>query len=518
MSDEEPLTRRAAREAEAAKGRRRAAPATPSTPSAAPTEVIGSLQDATPAKRAGLGAMIARHPNTWMFSALGVIFLLLGTGAVFAGVAVGSGDAVAAVVSETPTPEPPRNVPEEFAPASLLRTCSIDALIQDPRLLTFAGSVINVTTGEVLFDRSAEVGAPPASVLKVLTAAAALATIGPDFQLATRVYEGSTPGSIVLVGGGDPTISALPAGVESFYRGAPKMADLAAQAVAKWNETHAEDDPITSVILDATYWNPADKWDPTWERSEQTIGYHSEVTALMVDGDRANPQKGTSPRSTDPISRAGAAFVNALNLPNPVTMSTGSAIAGKPLLAEVKSQPIKILIGQMLLTSDNTLAEMIARVISKESGAGGTASSLATVIPGSLAGYGLEPVGVVVRDGSGLSANSAVAPLFVAQLMAKVYTGGQGLDVIKAGLPVAGQTGSLASRFGGENAVARGNVVAKTGWIKSSRTLAGWVHAADGSVLSFAFYALGPVQENATIALDTVTTGVYHCGNNLSNN
>lgn len=462
--------------------------------------------------------MIARHPNAWMFSALGVIFLLLGTGAVFAGVAVGSGDAVAAVTTETPTPEPPRNVPEEVAPASLLRTCSIDALTKDPRLLTFAGSVINVTTGEVLFDRSAEVGAPPASVLKVLTAAAALATIGPDFQLATRVYEGSTPGSIVLVGGGDPTISALPAGVESFYRGAPKMDDLATQAVAKWNETHAEDDPITSVILDATYWNPADKWDPTWERSEQTIGYHSEVTALMVDGDRANPQKGTSPRSTDPISRAGAAFVDALNLPNPVTMSTGSVIAGKPLLAEVKSQPIKILIGQMLLTSDNTLAEMIARVVSKESGAGGTASSLATVIPGSLAGYGLEPVGVVVRDGSGLSANSAVAPLFVAQLMAKVYTGGQGLDVIKAGLPVAGQTGSLASRFGGENAVARGNVVAKTGWIKSSRTLAGWVHAADGSVLSFAFYALGPVQENATIALDTVTTGVYHCGNNLSNN
>ena len=521
MTDEEPLTRRAAREAEAARGRRRAAP-TPASPPAgivpsAPTEVIGA-PTSTRAKRAGLGAIIARHPNAWMFTALGVIFLLLGSGAVFAGVAVGSGGAVAAIVSDTPTPDPTRNVPVEVAAASLLRTCSIDPLTKDPRLLTFAGSVLNVTTGEVLFDRSAGVAAPPASVLKVLTAAAALATIGPDFRLSTRVYEGSTPGSIVLVGGGDPTISALPAGVESFYRGAPKMDDLAAQTIAKWNETHGEDDPITSVILDATYWNPADKWDPTWERSEQTIGYHSEVTALMVDGDRANPQKGTSPRSTDPIGRAGAAFIDALGLDHPVEVSTGSALAGKPLLAEVKSQPIKILIGQMLLTSDNTLAEMIARVVSKESGAGGTAASLATVIPGSLATYGLEPVGVIVRDGSGLSADNAVAPLFVAQLMAKVYTGGQGLDVKKGGLPVAGQTGSLASRFSGENAAARGNVVAKTGWIKSSRTLAGWVHAADGSVLSFAFYALGPVQENATIALDTVTTGVYRCGNNLSNN
>ncbi len=529
MSDEEPLTRRAAREAAAAKGRRRAAspqpgPASPSGPPGSPalptarTEVIGGVAESAGAKRAGLGALIARHPNAWLFSALGVIFLLLGTGAVFAGIAVGSGDAVAAVSSETPEAEPPRNVPADVVPASLLRTCSIDALAQDPRLLTFAGSVINVTTGEVLFDRSAAVGAPPASVLKVLTSAAALATIGPDFQMATRVYEGSLPGSIVLVGGGDPTISALPAGVESFYRGAPKMSDLAAQTVAKWNETHEEDDPITSVILDATYWNPADKWDPTWERSEQTTGYQSEVTALMVDGDRANPQAGTSPRGTDPIGRAGAAFISALNLGHPVDVSTGSALAGKPLLAEVRSQPIKVLIGQMLLTSDNTLAEMIARVVSKESGAGGTAASLATVIPGSLAEYGLEPVGVVVRDGSGLSANTSVAPLFVAQLMAKVYTGGQGLDVIKAGLPVAGKTGSLANRFGGANAAARGKVVAKTGWINTSRTLAGWVDAADGSVLSFAFYALGPVKANAMEALDTVTTGVFHCGNNLSNN
>ncbi|HEY9499610.1 MAG TPA: D-alanyl-D-alanine carboxypeptidase, partial [Terrimesophilobacter sp.] len=77
---------------------------------------------------------------------------------------------------------------------------------------------------------------------------------------------------------------------------------------------------------------------------------------------------------------------------------------------------------------------------------------------------------------------------------------------------------SLASRFSGSNSVARGAVIAKTGWIKTSRTLAGIVHAADGTPLAFAFYALGPVRADATIALDTVTTGVYRCGNNLSNN
>lgn len=452
-----------------------------------------------------------------MFSALGVIFLLLGTAAVFSGVAFGSTAPVAAVKSETPTPIPAREVPLTPAVATALRTCSINALVKDPRLLTFEGSVINVTTGEVLFDRKADKPAPPASVLKVITATAALMTIGPDFRMSTRVFEGPTAGSIVLVGGGDPTLSALPPGVESVYKGAPKLADLAAQTKTAW-ETNHPGEPITSVILDASYWNPADKWDPTWQRSEQTIGYHSEVTALMVDGDRANPQKTTSPRSTDPIARAGHAFVAALNLANPVTITLGTATSGLPKLAEVKSQPIKTLIGQMLITSDNTLGEMIARVVSKEWGGGGSAASLSTIIPGTIANLGLDTTGVIIRDGSGLSAKNSVPPLLMAQLMAKVATGEQGLGVIKAALPVAGKTGTLAGRFSGPNAIARGNVTAKTGWINTSRTLSGWTKAQDGSVLSFAFYALGPVKASAMDALDTVTTGIFTCGNNLSNN
>lgn len=483
------------------------------------TEILGAAVPASASKRRGFGEIVAQHPNAWMFSALAVIFLLLGTGAVFAGVAVGSDEAVAVVVeSQTPTPEPPRPVPSGVAAATALRTCSITALTKDPRLLKFAGSVINASTGEVLFDRGATAAQPPASVLKVLTAAAALATIGPDFRMSTRVFEGAAPGSIVLVGGGDPTLSALPSGAESFYRGAPKMADLAAQTIAKWNETHAEDDPITSVVLDANYWNPSDNWDPSWERSEQTEGYHSEVTALMVDGDRANAQRSTSPRGTDPIGKAGQAFVNALGLGHPVDVTTGSAASGKPLLAEVKSQPISVLLPQMLLPSDNTLGEMIARVVSKETGAGGGSASLATVIPAALTRYGVDVTGLTIRDGSGLSANNLVPPLFVAQLMAKVLGGEQGLKVLYDALPVAGKSGSLASRFSGANSIARGAVIAKTGWIKTSRTLAGIVHAADGTPLAFAFYALGPVRADATIALDTVTTGAYTCGNNLSNN
>ena len=511
MTDEPPQSRRAAR-ASAAKAKAQRAPRNPDEPSTAdgPSNPDGS---------GGFGALVSRHPTAWMVSALAVIFMILGTGAVFAGVAVGSAEAQPGAVSTpTPTVVPPRPVPTELAPAAALRTCSISALATDPRLLTFAGSVINASTGEVLFDRSADVAASPASVLKVLTAAAAIATIGPDFQMATRVFQGSIPGSIVLVGRGDPTLSALPEGSQSVYKDAPKLADLAAQTKAKWNETHAADDPITSVILDSTYWNPADNWDSSWERSEQTEGYHSEVTALMVDGDRADPTRSTSPRSTDPIGRAGTAFVAALGLDHAVTQSTGSALSGATMLAEVKSQPIKVLLAQMLLPSDNTLAEMIARVISREANGGGTSASLGAIIPAALGTYGLDTTGVIIRDGSGLSALNLVSPTFIAQLMVKVLGGEGNLNLVRDSMPVAGKSGSLASRFSGANAIARGSVIAKTGWIKTARTLAGIVTAADGTPLTFAFYALGPVKADATIALDTITTGVYTCGNNLSNN
>ena len=175
------------------------------------------------------------------------------------------------------------------------------------------------------------------SVLKVLTASAAIAVLGADFQIPTRTFTGSTAGTIVLVGYGDPTLSAMPAGTESVYTGAPKLSTLAASTLATYASTNPGQE-ITQVVLDASYWNPSDKWDASWKRSEQTIGYHSEVTALQVDGDRADPTKQTSPRGTDPIRRAGNLFLNALKaadngdiVANNVAITTGISAGGTQL-------------------------------------------------------------------------------------------------------------------------------------------------------------------------------------------
>jgi len=149
---------------------------------------------------------------------------------------------------------------------------------------------VNADTGESLLRYHASSVEPTGSVLKVFTASAAVLALGADYQITTSVIQGSQAGSIVLVGHGDPTLSAMPPGTESVYTGAPKLSTLAAATLAKFSQDNPGQQ-ITSLILDASYWNPSDKWDSTWKRSEQTIGYHSEVTALQVDGDRAGAER-----------------------------------------------------------------------------------------------------------------------------------------------------------------------------------------------------------------------------------
>ncbi|HEX7834920.1 MAG TPA: D-alanyl-D-alanine carboxypeptidase, partial [Pseudolysinimonas sp.] len=362
------------------------------------------------------------------------------------------------------------------------------------------------------------------SVLKVLTASAAIAVLGADFQITTSVIDGSTSGSIVLIGRGDPTLSAMPAGTESVYTGAPKLSSLASSVISAYTAAHPGV-PITNIVLDATYWSPADKWDPSWKRTEQTIGYHSEVTALQVDGDRADPTKQTSPRTKDPITRAGKLFLAALRAVDPggvvdpaATLTTGTATGGA-VLGQVKSQPLRVLIKQMLLNSDNTLAEMLARITSKGAALDGSASSLQQAIPGAL--WPDDPqtaARVKIVDGSGLSENNGVPASVMADFMRRVASGSDNLDIVRDALPVAGKSGTLASRFTGDNAVARGHVTAKTGWIDTAYTLAGFVDAKDGTRLVFAFYAIGPgIKDNAKEALDTLVTGVYNCGDDLAN-
>ncbi|MGY6496856.1 MAG: D-alanyl-D-alanine carboxypeptidase/D-alanyl-D-alanine endopeptidase, partial [Microcella sp.] len=218
-------------------------------------------------------------------------------------------------------------------------------------------------------------------------------------------------------------------------------------------------------------------------------------------------------------ARAGAAFAQALaaagNPGGAPGTERGQAGAGAQLAA-VQSQPVSQLMERMVLDSDNSLADAIGRVISRHYGLGGTASSLTAAFEQALATYGVPTDGLAVRDASGLSNLNQIPPQYLAQLFT-VIERSPNLALITQSLPVAGQSGTLRTRFVGANAAAAGQVTAKTGWIDNVFTLSGLMTASDGSRIAFSLYALGPVNFSAREALDTVTTAIHGCGDNLAN-
>jgi D-alanyl-D-alanine carboxypeptidase/D-alanyl-D-alanine-endopeptidase (penicillin-binding protein 4) len=479
-----------------------------------------------PSPFAGVIAGIRSHRRAWIVAAAAVGFIVVGTGVVAFGATVGT-KATAAVATTTPTPTPTATVPTRPVPsaepaASRLRTCSVATLAQDPRLGTLEAQVINAKTGEVLFDRSGSTPAPTASVMKVLTSAAALSVLGPNYRVPTTVVQGSAPGTVVLIGGGDVTLSRLPTGQASFYTNAPHLDDLANQVLRNWKANPANaNQPITNVIVDTSLFS-GPVWLPSWDEHEEreVQGSTPYMTALMVDGDRNNPTAVESPRSTDPIGRAANDFAADLGGNVAVTLN-GKAPAGAAQLGMVQSQPVTTLIQQAMEYSDNTIMEMLARLVAIKEGAGNTFAAEQQGTTEGLQTYGIPTTGITVVDGSGLSNLNAVPPSYIAQLMIKVLNRTDNLGIIYDGLPVSGVSGTLGpgyDRFQGSSSVARGAVNAKTGWIGTAYTLGGVIHAKDGTALTFAVFALNKVSDNAKAAIDSLVAGMYECGDNLSNN
>jgi D-alanyl-D-alanine carboxypeptidase/D-alanyl-D-alanine-endopeptidase (penicillin-binding protein 4) len=314
-----------------------------------------------------------------------------------------------------------------------------------------------------------------------------------------------------VVGAGDPTLSRARIGVQSVYKDAPKIADLAVQ-INEWSRAT----PITSIVLDSSYF-AGPTWDPAVADSERSIGYQPLITALQADGDRDNPTQQTSPRSTDPVDRVGVALKKAIGpLAVNATISQGTAGTNLLQIADVRSQPISKWITHMLTVSDNTEAEFLARLVSKQLGFDGSRESIDGALKAGLASAGLVTEGLVLKDGSGENEENLVSATFINSLLKKVLKRDGNFDVIYQGLPVAGESGSLARRFRGDNIDAAGHVFAKTGWTRHEYSLAGIIKAKDGTDLTFSIATIGELKDTTKQAIDNLVTGIYRCGNKLS--
>jgi D-alanyl-D-alanine carboxypeptidase/D-alanyl-D-alanine-endopeptidase (penicillin-binding protein 4) len=398
---------------------------------------------------------------------------------------------------------------------TLVRACSVADSVNATSILDLQAEVLNASTGEVLFDRAASVAARPASIMKLFTAAAALEQLGPDFTVTTRVYQdASDPGKIYLVGAGDPTLTRTTSSGATVYRNAPKLTDLARQVEKSTGEQ------ITEIVLDSTlYGGESGDYQSVWDPRGITEGYMAPVAALMVDADRKDPQKQTSPRSEDPIQRAGDWFKQVLGAQAiDAQVSKGVATADAKQIAAVESAPISDWIPYMLRVSDNQLAEALARLVALDLNLAPEFSSLTPAIVKALANTGLTLTGLRLEDGSGLSKFNTLPPALANDLLVLVNQGYGDFEIIESGMPVSGQSGSLSARFADEQADSHDLIIAKTGWIRTGYTLAGFADAVDGTRLIFTVYNLGTSVSLANrAAMDDLVYAMFKCGNQLSN-
>jgi len=117
-------------------------------------------------------------------------------------------------------------------PTTAGMTGALAAAAANPNLGILTGRITDAKTGTQIWEQRADFPMQPASVNKVLTTAAALLALDRNARVATAVRaadQDRMPGVVVLVGGGDPTLSAAPSGEETWYRGAGRISDLADQ-------------------------------------------------------------------------------------------------------------------------------------------------------------------------------------------------------------------------------------------------------------------------------------------------
>jgi D-alanyl-D-alanine carboxypeptidase/D-alanyl-D-alanine-endopeptidase (penicillin-binding protein 4) len=390
-------------------------------------------------------------------------------------------------------------------------SCTVEALTGgwSTGTLHLSAAEVDGGAGEPLIDVRADEPAVTASTMKVLTAAAAVEALGPERRIATRVVQGARADTVVLVGGGDPTLSRLPSGTDGVYPDAPHLDDLARQVLdARRRDPDLAGVPVRRLQVDSSlFTGPA--WLPEWPLAARRGGSMSNITALY------------SRRGEAAVARAADAFAPLLGDDVAADGPLVTAAPGSAVLGTVESAPVRDLVGHMLTHSDDTLAETLARLVAIETGAGSAAAAIQRGTPAALDGLDLPIDDVVLVDGSGLSDANRVPAALLTSLMVRIAEHRGDLAIVDAGLAVAGRTGTLAEggRFTGDADAAAGRIRGKTGTLVRMHGLTGIADAEDGTEVAFTIWAedVDPSvpAESARAEIDALATGIHRCGGAL---
>jgi D-alanyl-D-alanine carboxypeptidase/D-alanyl-D-alanine-endopeptidase (penicillin-binding protein 4) len=369
-------------------------------------------------------------------------------------------------------------------------------------------AVQQVADGTPVYDTGAG-SVTPASTMKLLTTMAALDTLGASHRFLTRVTAGENPREIVLVGGGDPLLERAPSDDHPY----PARADL--DTLARATAKRLEDLGRSRVRLryDTSLFS-GPSVSPAWRDSYVPDDVVSRISPLWVDQGRDENQQ-TVEKPAAAAARAFAASlekrgITVLRKPRP-----GAAPADAPDLAVVRGAPLEQVVQYVLEVSDNEGAEVLFRHVALAEGRSGSFRGGAKAVTGVLGELGVDTSGGTILDGSGLSRRNRLSP---ATLLAVLTTAASpdhpGLRPVVSTLPVAGFTGSLATRFETADDAGLGRVRAKTGTLSGVHGLAGVTTTRDGVPLAFVVVAdkvALPDTLDARATLDEIAGALSAC-------
>ncbi len=424
------------------------------------------------------------------------------------------------------SPMPPLR-PERTATGALVSPAT--ALIERAGLTGQVGyAVADARTGRLLEAHEPDVGRPPASVVKALTALHARAALGAGHRFVTRlvatgpVSGGTVSGDLVLLGGGDPTLStdglavladALRARGITGVSGRFLVNGSALPAVARIDPDqpdHVGYNPAVSglnlnynrvhfrwrragagheVVMDA----PGDRNNARVSIATMTV--QGRQTPVYTYADAGGTERWTVAASAlgregsrwlptrHPELYAGDVFrslARARGITLPAAQRAGGAAPGT-VLAEHASAPLDRLLTDMLRWSTNLTAEAVGMAATLA--LGGRPANLAQsagLMSAALAQrHGVA--GLRLVDHSGLGPAARMSPAQMVQLLCAPGVSGAMRGLLRDH-PMRDGQGNVIRNHALD-------VAAKTGTLNFVSGLAGYVTAPSGNDLAFAIFS-----------------------------
>ncbi len=453
------------------------------------------------------------RPSTHLMVGVGVLAIVA---AVVAATALLTGRVHGAAHAQVPPPPPAVTAKPSIMPVTATApmptasglAATLVAAVADPNLGRLGGRVTDAMSGKELWSQLDDVPLQPASTNKTLTSAAALLALDREARVTTRVVAANLPGTVVLVGGGDPTLSGAAPGQDTWYHGAARLSDLADQ-VRRSGVT------ATAVQVDTSLFN-GPTMAPGWDPADIEGGDIAPIESVMLDAGRIQPATDESRRSVTPALDAGRALASALGVdPQQVTVTSHPAPAGARQLAAVQSAPLIDRLNEMMSVSDNVMAECIAREVAASMQRPLSFAGAVDAVTNRLNTAHVDTGNATLQDSSGLSVDDRLtAKILDAVVQAAAGPDEPTLRPLLDLLPIAGGSGTLSDRFLDATFHAAGPagwLRAKTGSLTAINALAGVVTDRSGRVLTFALISndAGP---SGRTAIDTLATALWSCG------